>query len=607
MRTRRRLGIVALLAAVASSGPACVAADDGVVSSEQSVRSLTKEEALQELDQIEIAIASLYGPLTFKKERFGFDLANEVAKAREATRLGSTEGDYVRAVQRLLHGLHDGHVGYTFPLRGDASTNYKLPLLFTPIEDRFVVATIGPELGTSTELARGDELVSFDGTKPSELFASLTGFDSRGTPESARHAIAQRFTTRSFVLPRELLPTRPKADLVLRNGAGKEYSVSIFWRKDHGGVEGQSAPAATMTAHALDRSFYSGETASLVTELSIDERGKSRPFFLTDAVRKKFGWREVAPSKATLAALAVKVPETDASAKDDDRFIWMRAYQYAFEGKRLLFVRFPSYSPPKSNYADNVKWFAGLLKEAQATEPAAGGAEPTAVTPADVLVIDDTHNPGGALSLVTGLASVLTDKPIGSFVQENRADRRWIKLFLDFASSASSDEDRLEWTARAGAVEKAFDAHQLLAPPLALAAVAGTKDETGQPVLRPSSITQWTRPVLVLTDELSASGGDFFPAIVQRNGIGKTFGARTTGAGGSVEEVLTLPHSQAKLRLTRGLAYVHREGQKVPSSELIENNGVAPDFPHAITLADFRAGFTGYVEAFSNVASALRR
>ena len=77
------------------------------------------------------------------------------------------------------------------------------------------------------------------------------------------------------------------------------------------------------------------------------------------------------------------------------------------------------------------------------------------------------------------------------------------------------------------------------------------------------------------------------------------------GLGGNVENLITMPNSQTKIRLTRGLFTTYRADGLYPESELIENNGVKPDIHRALTVADFRAGFVEFVDAFSGVAVAL--
>ena len=49
------------------------------------------------------------------------------------------------------------------------------------------------------------------------------------------------------------------------------------------------------------------------------------------------------------------------------------------------------------------------------------------------------------------------------------------------------------------------------------------------------NIIAYTKPIMVLVDEMSASGGDAFAATIQDNARGPLLGWRTMGAGGNVE------------------------------------------------------------------------
>jgi C-terminal processing protease CtpA/Prc len=305
------------------------------------------------------------------------------------------------------------------------------------------------------------------------------------------------------------------------------------------------------------------------------------------------------------------VPAGDETAPDSSRFVGIRSYKYKFEGKTILLVRIPGFMVPQSNYDENVGWLGALLKENLGeSAPATGAPAPSLQdTPADVVVLDVTHNPGGAAPYVQGLATLFATTAIPNAVQESRADRLWISNLVAQAnySDASGQSILLE---RIKAVESAYDRGDLLAPFMPLSgsyqgptvAISGAQ-AAGAETLDPHPLVQWRKPVMVLHDELSGSGGDAFPLILQNSGI-KTFGARTAGMGGSVVPVLTLPHSGAELRLTRGLFGVHNAQG---SMTLIENNGVTPSFPYEHTIADYRAGFVGYATAFSKVATTITR
>ena len=84
---------------------------------------------------------------------------------------------------------------------------------------------------------------------------------------------------------------------------------------------------------------------------------------------------------------------------------------------------------------------------------------------------------------------------------------------------------------------------------------------------------------MVLIDELSASGGDAFPATIQDNGRGILFGQRTMGAGGNVVGLAAGPYSEGFTTVTQSL--MNRKANVVapdfPASPYVENVGVRPD------------------------------
>jgi C-terminal processing protease CtpA/Prc len=139
-------------------------------------------------------------------------------------------------------------------------------------------------------------------------------------------------------------------------------------------------------------------------------------------------------------------------------------------------------------------------------------------------------------------------------------------------------------------VEAAYDAGKTLTAPIAVL------DERS---LAPFAFT-WNKPMLVLVDELSASSGDAFPMLIQANHVAPLFGQRTMGAGGNVEPVSLLPHSNAGLSLSRGLFTAARADAAYGADDFVENRGVTPDIVHEITVDDFRAGFIAYMTHFSN-------
>jgi hypothetical protein len=622
MSTNLRIAALALAAFLA---PACAPADGDApsASTADELRPLSEREALEELAQVGDALRANYAPLEYKRARFGFELDAALADARAKVIAARTEGERIRPFYELLAKLKDGHVSLRYRLRSDASAEHSLPITVTPVAGSYLVeSTSAPELG----IVRGDKLVSIDGMSTAKLEELLLPLAEIGTPESSRHAIGVQMTSRPFYAPDALAPRGDVASVVVEHADGTRVTVAVPWKTVTGGVAGGVVPAApavaapatpvaTAASGASDRLAFILErelgTEPAVPTAASAQRGASTPWFLTPEVRQQLGVVDVAPKAETLASLQVTVPPGDATIPEAVRTISLRAYKYRFAGKTILLVRIPRFSASMPrNESANVGWLSALLQENLAPVP--DGAEPASLaeTPADAVVLDVTHNPGGSIPYAHGIATLFLDKAIPSLVQASRADRLFISGLVNQANMAAPDVKPILLD-RIRLAETAYDVGNPLTPFMPIAgsvqgpAVAASALEmTGNEQLAPHPLVAWNRPVLVLQDELSGSMADAFPMLLQNGGVARTFGARTAGMGGTVAPVLSLPYSGGQLSLTRGLF-----GAANPTAavKVIENVGVAADFPYEPTVADFRSGFVSYTNAFSTIAATLTR
>jgi len=181
---------------------ACSVTDDSAGQSE-SLRGLSKKEALDDLDQIAHAVNEDYALVDYKEQRFDFSLEGALAEARIEIKNGANEADFVRPLVKLLARFHDGHVSFQYPLRGDASTEYALLFSLTPLgkgHDEYVVTSSGDP---SIEL--GSMLVSVDGRSSRELEADLAPFVAAGHPgeRKASHRVLHAL---AVLLPADSAP-----------------------------------------------------------------------------------------------------------------------------------------------------------------------------------------------------------------------------------------------------------------------------------------------------------------------------------------------------------------------------------------------------------------
>src|SRR5262245_41819358 len=113
--------------------PACAGpSDDHAGGASSDLRELTAREALADLETVGELIGPQYGPLEYKKQRFGFDLEAALAEARGAVLAANTEADRIRPFYELLAKLKDGHVGLSFRVRADVAAEQRIGLNLTP-------------------------------------------------------------------------------------------------------------------------------------------------------------------------------------------------------------------------------------------------------------------------------------------------------------------------------------------------------------------------------------------------------------------------------------------------------------------------------------------
>jgi C-terminal processing protease CtpA/Prc len=258
---------------------------------------------------------------------------------------------------------------------------------------------------------------------------------------------------------------------------------------------------------------------------------------------------------------------------------------YRYDGKTFLLLRQPTYmvEDPK----ERIAWFKAVMDEYGSL--------------ADALVLDQTHNPGGSLEFAQDFVSLFAKENTRGLVNFLHADRAWLadlsESIADLKKNKQEASGMMDYSELGyKLVESAYDKGlQLTETPIPFG---------GLEHLKPADYT-WKKPVLLLTDELAGSCGDIVPMLMKENKLATLFGERTMGLGGNVEPILTLGNSQIKVHLTRGFFVTFQPDGKYDLVNPTENNGVTPDIHYSHSVDDFRAGFVGYVKAFSNAAAAL--
>jgi hypothetical protein len=263
--------------------------------------------------------------------------------------------------------------------------------------------------------------------------------------------------------------------------------------------------------------------------------------------------------------------------------VFLLSGTYMAEGKRIGLLRIPTMSPPST----------ALVLQHLDQEIAFFNAN------TDALVVDVMRNPGGLVSFVEAISQRFMTAPFNIIGFEIRSTGAWLfsfasQLNIARATRPPNDPILLNLQRNFDEVLGAFNENRGRSAPVSL-------NSTGSLTLDPAPV-RYSKPMIVLTDEFSASGADMFPAIIQDNGRAPLVGMRTMGAGGSVVGFPCTPYTESICRITVSLMNRGRliQTAEYPAAPYIENIGVRPDIVlDYMTRENLMTGGAPFVQAFT--------
>lgn len=522
-----------------------------------------------------------YAPAAWKARTFGYDLNTEFNKAVAAVQstpdLTLKQGQTI--LKNFVYAMKDYHTSISFVATEQAS----LPFSIKGTADRFFFVYIDrSKLPESTfPFSVGDEVVTFDGKPTAQAVAEVQAEYIENVPGtdkmSAENSLTLRRAARGRVVPKGPITLGIKV-----KGSEQVSSYQLVWDytpekiKDRGDVT--SAPTKNNGLENLGQQTKSTLFHPMMTVDVETSSIASNPF-------------DVGAKKTFTPSLGAKVWES----ADDNTF---HAYVYKSTDRKLIgYVRIPSYVP--DDYAKALTDFAAIIEKFEATT--------------DSMIIDQVYNPGGSVFYLYGLASMLTEKPLVTPLHRmsiTQGDVATSLTTITAMSNVKSDEE----------AKKAIPADELDGYPatyefaqftLNYARFIVSEWNAGHKLTAPYWIggvdhinpapTHYTKPILLLTNHLDYSGGDFFPTIMQDNKRVTILGTRTAGAGGYVNDI-TIQNNVgiASFRCTESIA------ERVDKNP-IENLGVAPDINYEMTADDFTTNFAPYVKLVQDTAAGLAK
>ena len=512
-----------------------------------------------------------YAPYEWKRDTQGFDLL-DLTKWLNRAQATKNDLEFYDLMSEYVASLNDAHSVYVVP------SSYSVRLGFTGdiYDGKVLIDSIDRTLLAAGKypFQIGDELVSVDGRGVEDLIIGFSRYGIAANPSSTRRNAVSRILTRSQSRIARVVELGDTAAVQIRRQSGDLESYTIQWTKSGLpllSVGPVPVPKAAAQRAALEDADYMAplrrlQNIALPDPSTVLNNGATAPVF---------------------AMPAGFVQRLGRGAADE-------FFSGTFEsgGFKIGFIRIPSFIPRST--ANALTQFSSEIAYFQANT--------------DGLVIDDMRNPGGSVSYCNALLQWLMPSRFRTIPFEVRANSTWVQSFSASLTSAQAQGAEKWIQDLLGdiyySLVTANRENRGRTGPIPLDGVTIDRDPMTDGT---GKILSYSKPIMVLVDEFSASGGDYFPATIQDNGRGLLFGMRTMGAGGSVSGYLAGIYSEGSTNVTESLMIRKNPivSQEYPTAPYVENIGVRPEIVNDYMTKDnlLRNG-RAFVDAFSAAIAA---
>lgn len=573
-----------------------------------------KSRMIQDLEVIKHHFEAGYAPAQWKKEYAGWDLneAFESAKNQILTTPSITTKQFHQIVRTFINSMKDYHVDVSFFSTESAS----LPFSVKGIDGRYFIDWVDPlRLPLSYYgLRAGDELLEFNERPIAEVIDELEKVASKSSNPNTDKALAAMKLTIRYGMAGDSVP---KGSILVKTKSVKNGKITVhqlcwaykpehvknpfdfiqtldflswlpYHKQEKPKIELMKIVMATPLHQELAKE-YAGRDGALGGRKSF-----LPPFgeIIWSNEKKKDGNQDIEHQEGD----STDKGEGKEEKKDEPSFWHAYIYRHP-QGYQIGYIRIPHYLVSM----DEIKEFGKIINMMDENT--------------DALVIDQVHNFGGFVHIQYILASILTNHPLQApyhrikITQKDVLDAyetlELIKL-IEMTTAFSESEDQ---TSESKEEETGLNFQELLFLKAYCELILedwnkGQTLTSATPILGVDKINphpkyRYSKPILMLINEMDFSGGDFMPAILQDNQRALLFGARTAGAGGYVF-TFQFPN-------TNGIAFCSYTASIAErlNNQKIENLGVTPDIPYQVTLDDVQSGYRGYIEAANQTINTL--
>ena len=482
--------------------------------------------------------------------------------------------DFYDLMVEYVSDLQDAHDQYGLPSDFEASLGFTVDLYDGVALIDSVDRSVFPRAARSP-FAVGDQLVSVDGQAAADMVKLFSKYVTGGNPRTVSRLAAAMITDRRQGAYPYAAQIGDTATIVVLRRGGDTETYTIPWHKSGTPLTTLGASPGPKLRAALKRRAAKPMVSKALQPFYQQVLQQIHNYVLPGRINV-LGFDQLQPVFAFPSNFIQTLGQGDFDS------FWAGFYQAA-DGTRIGFLRIPDFLYPYFPDLDGeINYFQNNT---------------------DALVVDVTRNPGGDVCLAEDIISRLTTSTFRGTVAEMRVD--WtdivtINSALADAQASGADADTIaQLQLYQYEFQKAFTENGGRTP--ALPVCASTAE-------RNPAANSYTKPILLLVDEMSASAADIFASIIQDNHIAPLFGYRTMGAGGSPEGDYVGVYTEGGTYVTRSLAVRAQPvvTPEYPTTSYIENVGVRPE-----TVVDYMTtdnllnqGKT-FVDAFTAAADAL--
>ncbi len=550
---------------------------------------LTPDQKLLDFQQLVALYDKNYAPYEWKRDALGFDML-KIAPWMDRVRQTKNDIEFYEVSAAYVAALTDSHAVYRLPSTFYAYLGFDVDLY----DGKPLVEYMDPFLAFQFPFRVGDELISVDGVTVANWMKEIGKYRASANPRTNDRYNVDYVTFRpQSVYPRATEVGEKATVVIKRRTTGALETYEIPWDKVGLplGVVGP-VPSPQMTP-LRKRRAQSSEIEGEATPPEVEPEymkplRQLQNFHVPEDEKGVQNYGSISP--VFRGGLPTNFTQRLGRLSTD--YFFSGVYQAS--GRRIGFLRIPRFDPTSTTAA---------LVQLQ-TELAFLQAN------TDALVVDIMRNPGGLLCYGEDILKRLIPYRFRGLGVEIRATRSWLNSAhnsVEAAEAAGASQFVInQYRAIENELDAAYRANRGRTNAVPLCASYFERDPATTTAGTPLT---YTKPMLLLTDEFSASTADVFAAIFQDSQRGPIFGWRTMGAGGSVSSLGDAQfYSEATATVTESLA--QRTEQKISPqygiTPYLENVGVVPDIQvDYMTEDNLLNQGRAFVDAFTAAVVAL--